>query len=144
VVIIITPLEARDPYIAVAEASLRTETDSMSLGFTKERKLELPDTFPLEIGIPSMMIRGSFEAFRDEPPRILIVAPEPGAPPEVLITTPGVLPTSNSWGEVIAPWLKSLELTLATEPVASDFFTLPYPITTSSSTSSDEGARSIL
>src|SRR5664280_2717565 len=97
----------------------------MSLGLINERKFELPATLALLIGTPSIIIRGSLEAFNDEPPRTRIVAPAPGAPPEFVITTPGLLPTSRSRGEVIAPLLKSFELTATIDPVTSFFLTVP-------------------
>jgi len=77
------------------------------------------------MGTPSMIIRGSLEAFRDEPPRTRMVALLPGAPPAVVITTPALLPTSRSCGDVIAPLLKSFELMADTDPVASLFLTVP-------------------
>ena len=97
----------------------------MSLGLMNERKFELPAMLLLSIGTPSIIIKGSLEAFNDEPPRTRMVAPLPGAPPELVITTPGLFPTSKSCGEVIAPLLKSFEVTATTEPVASDFLTVP-------------------
>ena len=56
---------------------------------------------------------------------IRIVAPPPGAPPELVMTTPAVLPTRRSWAEVMFPLLKSSALIAVTEPVASSFLTVP-------------------
>ena len=95
--------------------------------------MPIPDIDRLSSGTPSMMINGSLVADNEDPPRMRMVEPLPGAPLVDVITTPALLPTIRSWGEVIAPLLKSLALTVVTAPVASDFFTVPYPITTTSS-----------
>src|SRR5690554_899325 len=111
--------------MAVADASFSTVKVSISLGLTKAKKLLLPFRFLLSRGTPSTITKGSLEAFNDDPPRTRMVEPLPGAPPELVITTPALLPTKRSCGEVIAPRLKSLALTTSTEPVASDFLTDP-------------------
>ena len=119
--------------MAVAEASLSTVNVSISLGLIVDNGFAKPDIPELLTGKPSMMIKGSLLADMDEPPLILIVDPLPGAPPEEVITVPALLPTIRSCAEVIPPLLKSLELTVLTAPVASDFLTVPYPMTTTSS-----------
>src|SRR5690554_7636646 len=111
--------------MAVADASFSTVKVSMSLGLTKDKKLLLPLTLLLSRGTPSTITSGSLEAFREEPPLTRMVEPLPGAPPELVITTPALLPTNKSCGEVMAPRLKSLALTTSTEPVASDLRTDP-------------------
>ena len=68
----------------------------MSLGLMKFKKLREPETPPLSIGTPSTTINGSFEALKDEPPRILIAAPAPGEPSPGVIETPAIFPANNS------------------------------------------------
>ena len=55
VVTITTPLAPREPYIAVAEASLNTSIVSISLGFKS--------FIPSEVGIPSMTYKGPLFLF---------------------------------------------------------------------------------
>ncbi len=87
-----TPLEALEPKIAVAEASLRTVKLSMSLGLIDESASETPLMLVSESGRPSTTTRGLLLAFSEEPPRILIVLAEPGAPSPIVTTTPADLP----------------------------------------------------
>src|SRR5690606_39432838 len=87
VVMMMTPFEAREPYMAVAEASLRMENDSMSLGFMVLRMDLEPPTVTLSMGRPSITIKGSVEAPNEAPPRIRMTEPEPGSPP-VFMETP--------------------------------------------------------
>ena len=90
VVIIITPFEALEPYIAVAEASFNIVKDSILSGGIMLKGLEIPVTPELSTGTPSMTIRGSLVAFKDEPPRIRMSPPPSGFPPLMVTTTPGV------------------------------------------------------
>ena len=116
----------------MAEASLSTEKDSISLGLIV-LKIDLdPPTALLSIGKPSITISGLLDAPRDAPPLILIVDPEPGAPP-VLIDKPATLPCNRFSGVTIFPLLNSSLFTETTEPVASFALILPYPISTISS-----------
>ena len=93
---------------------------SISFGLMRLRKLPLPETEPpTSIGMPSMTINGSLEALSEAPPRIRMVLPADGEPPLLTICTPLTLPLISSSGELMTPWLKSLLLTLDTEPVRS-------------------------
>ena len=118
---------------------------SMSFGLIKLRKFPLPLTLPpTSIGTPSSTIRGSFEAFSDAPPRIRMVLPADGEPPPLTICTPLTLPLISCSGELMTPWLKSLLLTLETEPVRSLLRCTPYPMTTvSCNTVSSDSKRTV-
>ena len=115
---IITPLEALVPYIAVADASFKIVKLSTSLGLSVANTLE-------SIGRPSKTTSGSLFANNEDPPLILIVGTEPGEPPLVLIVTPATLPVNKLSTVTFAPLLKSFELIVLTEPVASFFLTVP-------------------
>ncbi len=119
--------------MAVADASLSTEKDSISFGLMVDKIPREPPTLSLDIGNPSITINGSLEALIDEPPRILIVAPEPGAPPSDVIFTPATLPLSRLSGVTILPLVKSFAVTDSTDPVASLTVVVPYPTRTISS-----------
>ena len=56
----------------------------MSFGLIDANKLDAPETPPTSIGTPSITISGSLLT-NEEPPLSLIVEPEPGAPPLVVI-----------------------------------------------------------
>ena len=73
----ITPLEALEPYNAVAEASFNTLIDSISLGLIVFNKLAEPGRLLLSTGTPSITINGSLLALIEDPPRIRIVLPPP-------------------------------------------------------------------
>ena len=122
---IITPLDAREPYIAEADASFKTVNDSMSLGLINESGLATPDIPLLLNGTLSITIKGSLLALSEAPPLILIVLPEPGAPPFEVICTPATLPAISCSGLVNCPCTKSLEETLVTLPVKSFLRTEP-------------------
>ena len=143
VVIIITPLAAREPKIAVDEASFSTVILSISSGLMELKILRDPPIPPSFIGTPSTTIRG-LEVKDNEPlPRTRMVWPSPGAPPEEDICTPAILPWI-SWSAFTAgALLKSLSVTKFTEPVKSFFFTAPYPITTTSPSCSTSSCREI-
>ena len=125
VVIMMTPLEALDPKMAVAEASFRTVKLSMSLGLMEESASETPLMPVSERGRPSTTTRGLLLAFREEPPRILMVLAEPGAPSPIVTTTPADLPWSRSDGDVTIPLLSWSAFTEEIEPVMSLFLTVP-------------------
>ena len=57
--------------MAVAEASFKTEKDSISFGFILASTPLDPPAVP-DIGSPSITISGSFDALREDPPLILI------------------------------------------------------------------------
>ena len=110
VVIMITPLDAREPYIAVEEASFNTVMLSMSLGLIILRKLlEFPEIPPCSNGTPSRTISGSLLAFNDAPPRIRIVLPAVAEPLFDIICTPEILPLISCSGLLTIPLLKSLD-----------------------------------
>ena len=104
----------------------------MSFGLIILNGLATPEIPPLLKGIPSNTINGSLLALKEEPPRIRIVLPDPGAPPLEVIATPATLPMINCSGLVMAPFTKSFEPTVVTEPVKSFLRAEPYPITTTS------------
>ena len=66
--------------MAVADASFKIEKDAISFGLSKANGFATPAMLEFDSGIPSITIKGSLLAFKEEPPRILIVLPEPGAP----------------------------------------------------------------
>ena len=84
------------------------------------------------LNAPSMTMSGSLLAESDAPLRTRMVEPEPGAPEPDTTLTPATLPTRASCTVTRLPLLKSSGSMAMTEPVASDFFTLPYPMTTTS------------
>ena len=105
---------------------MRTVMDSMSFGLMRERKfVPIPLTPPLSRGTPSRTIRGSFDAFNDAPPLILMVLPPVGEPPEERIWTPDTFPFMSCSGDDIRPSLKSLVFTDEREPVMSLFVVVP-------------------
>ena len=118
--------------MAVADASFKIVNVSISFGLIMLSGLATPEMPALLKGIPSNTIKGSLLALKDEPPRIRIVLPDPGAPPLEVIATPATLPVINCSGLVMAPFTKSLEPIVVTEPVKSFLRTEPYPITTTS------------
>src|SRR5690554_4060755 len=144
VVIRITPLDAREPYIAVSDASFRTVKVSMSFEFILLSGSAIPLTpLVLSTGTPSITIRGSLLADIEDPPLIRIVEPAPGAPPEETILSPATLPANISEGFVASPLLRDVASTATTDPVASSFLTDPYPITTNSSNNSVSSSKTI-
>ena len=70
---------------------------------------------------PSITIRGSALAPKEEIPRSLILNPPLGLPPGLEILRPATLPWSNCLGSLTVPWLKSSALILATALVISFF-----------------------
>ena len=104
VVMMITPFDALEPYRAVAEASLSTLIDSMSLGLMvfnrfAEPAMPLPST-----GTPSITINGSLLAFNEAPPLILIRLPPPAEPPPLVTCNPATLPCNNCSDEAMFPF----------------------------------------
>ena len=98
------------------------------------RKLPLlPLIPPASKGTPSSTISGSLLALKEAPPRIRIVLPALGEPLFDITCTPADFPLISCSGEPTSPALKSLLFTVLTEPVKSFFVILPYPTTTSSS-----------
>ena len=128
--------------MAVAEASLRTEKVSMSFGFTDASGSPMPAPPSPVTGTPSMTMSGSLFALSEAAPRIRIVEEEPGCPDGGVTSRPETLPTRAWPGVVMAPRFTSSLLIATTDPVMSLFFTVPYPITTTSSRNSASSASS--
>ncbi|MNE80487.1 hypothetical protein D3C80_1770600 [compost metagenome] len=80
--------------------------DSISLGSIVDKTLVAPSGTALLIGSPSITIKGSLEALKEDPPRILISAFAPGAPPPTTLT-PAIRPLINVSGVTLIPLLKS-------------------------------------
>src|SRR5687768_3859751 len=108
VVTIITPFEARAPYIEAAAASFNTCIDSMSLGFNPP----IPPT-----GIPSTIYNGALSP-KDEKPRIFTDDSAPGRLSWVTVT-PATLPCNCPVAFAEGIDLRSLTFTTDTEPVIS-------------------------
>ena len=68
----------------------------------------------------------------------------PGEPPFEDMLTPATLPLINCCGDNTGPSLKSLDVINSTVPVASFFFTAPYPITTTSFNSCKSSSNRIV
>jgi len=121
---IITPLDAREPYIAVADASFKTVKDSISLGLILAKIPLEPPTPSFVIGNPSITIKGLLEALIEDPPLILISDPDPGAP-LVVTVTPATRPCNKFSAVTILPFVKSLAVTDSIDPVASFLVIVP-------------------
>ena len=129
--------------MAVADASFNTSIDSISLGFKNARAFSVCFSSPpkdsgvvplllLLNGTPSITYKGSVPPKNELEPRILILRPAPGAPSFCVTFTPASLPCMAC---KILPGLSRIMsslFSLCAEPVKSDFFTVPYPITTTS------------
>jgi len=102
VVIKITPLPARDPYKAAAEAPFNTDMLAISSGLISESPLPISaDGFQkslllapvkLSIGIPSTTINGWFKPVTELLPRNCIFEEEPGPLLERIICKPETFP----------------------------------------------------
>src|SRR5690606_3894109 len=110
--------------MAVEEASFNTEMLAIVLE-------EISPNEPLK-GIPSRIINGELDADIEFSPRILIEAVSPGLAEPELIARPETFPCSLSTmlGELMRS--RDFASTVATLPVRSLFFCLPYPTTTTS------------
>ena len=115
VVIITTPLAPREPYIAVAEASLSTSKRSTSAMLMAFR--------PRSVGTPSITTRGS-QLLMEPSPRILMFTLSPGFPAST-ICTPEIFPCMAEPMLFTELLLMSLLPSEATEPVRSFFFIVP-------------------
>ena len=87
--------------------------------------LERPFTPSLSIAIPSITIRGSLDAFSEEPPRIRIWAPLPGAPSLLVTLTPAIFPEIISCAFITKPLFFPSGFMAVTEPVRSFFLATP-------------------
>ena len=92
-------------------------------------------------GKPSITINGSLDALKEEPPRILISEPEPGAP-LVVMFTPETRPLIKFSAVTMLPFVISLAVIASTEPVASFTVVVPYPTTIISSSCSNASSSS--
>ncbi|MNY53499.1 hypothetical protein D3C86_1892620 [compost metagenome] len=71
------------------------------------------------------MYRGSVPCVIDAPPRIVTFALAPGAPLAVTILRPAALPCKACKAFIAGVAARSLAETEETDPVRSDFFTVP-------------------
>ena len=76
-------------------------------------------------GKPSTMNRGVLSPVMEPPPRTRIFISASGEPSVVVICTPAILPVRASVAEATGTAASTSELTVATEPVRSFFFTEP-------------------
>ena len=119
--------------MAVLAASFNTSMDSISLVLTAS----------IRPGTPSTITRGSLLAFSERLPRIRI-EPDSSTLEEDVMFIPATFPcrisvmSVEAIAEILSPF------TLETAPVKSDFFIVPYPITTISSKFSESSAKMML
>src|SRR5664279_3478072 len=112
--------------MAVAEASFKTSSDDMSLGFKVVKGLPTPTT-------PSTTYNGSLLELIEFVPRIRIIGWLPGTPAPFEITcTPATLFSKACPRFATGLSISLLDEILVTAPVRSFFFAVPYPITTTS------------
>ena len=116
VVIRITPLAEREPYMAADAASFKTSIDSISAGFISSMDSK---------GTPSTMYRGFAPPSNVDVPRIRISAASPGAPDPVVICTPAVCPCNASAIEIAFRCSIVSDDMEAMAPVTSRFFIAP-------------------
>ena len=95
VVIKTTPLAAREPYIAVAEASFKILIAAISFGLITFKPLLAPPTPPASKGTPSTTYKGFEFKFNDPIPLIKTFESSPGAPLFETIETPATFPLIN-------------------------------------------------
>ena len=106
---IITPLAARDPQIAVDDASFNTVIDSMSFGF---RVWNVPEV----ISEPSRIYSGVVDALIEVTPRIRIETLADGSPEEVNTCKPETCPWRASPILAIGRCSNLSALTVSTDP----------------------------
>ena len=127
--IMMTPAAALEPYIAAEEAPFKMSILWISSGFNSLMSKSLV------IGTLSTTIRGEVAPLKEGTPRISNRAGLPGAPSPAKMLRPGICPCIM-WATLVAVDSSIMrESKLATEPVRSFFVVVPYPITTTSSTS---------
>ena len=115
--------------------------DSMSSGLSRSKGFDMAPPAPCAIGTPSMTMRGSLEALSEAEPLMRMREPEPGPPSPGVTSRPGTLPLSMSWVLTTAPLLRSSALKAMMDPVRSSFFTVPYPMTTTSSMNCESSCK---
>src|SRR5690349_18208973 len=99
VVMITTPLVACEPYIAVADASFSTSTDSISDGFMAASGLvPAPIEEAPPIITPSITYKGPPDP-KEDTPLICTETPPPGCPDICCTTIPATFPC-NAWSKV--------------------------------------------
>ena len=120
--------------MAVEDASLSTEMLSMS-----DELISASDVTAFMT--PSTMIRGSLDASIERDPRIRMDVPSVGSPDTLMMSAPAIRPWRAWSADSVGDWRTLLMWTLETEPVRSDFFVSPNPITTTSSRKLVSGLR---
>src|SRR5690606_4639174 len=96
------------------------------------------------IGNPSTTYNGALLWVIEFPPLITIFDSFPGCPSLLDTCIPAILPPNASAKFGTGALLTSSTLTTPTEPVRSDFLTLPYAITTTSSNCLVDSCNEIL
>ena len=130
-----TPFAAREPYIAVAEASFMTVMFSMSLAFSAVKIDE-------GTGLPSSTNRGSVPALIEFTPRIRIEIVSLGSPEFDHTCSPAICPWRASPTLAVGAFWSSFAPTVVAEPVMEEIFLAePYPSTIASVSISTSGAR---
>ena len=126
-----TPFAPRTPNTAVAEASLRTEMLSISLGSSCEKERSTPST------------RTSGSAlFREPTPRMRMTGSSaPGMAEGCTAETPGRFPWRAFATFATGAFIRPSPLTAETAPVMVTFFCWPYAMTTDSSNAVVSGSR---
>ena len=95
-----TPLAALEPYIAVADASLRISIVSTSVRFRLYNVLEIFPDVPAEYsGTPSITHNGCESPDKDDDPRIITDTGEVGEAELIITFTPGARPCNIDWIE---------------------------------------------
>ena len=126
VLMIITPLAPRTPYMALAEASFSTENDSISAG---SMSLRLRST-------PSINTKGLLPLPKVEIPRIQkLESSYPGSPDGFTAMMPANWPARLLLSEREEPTCRSLGWTVWMEPTTERRFCEAKPVTTSSCSS---------
>ena len=111
----ITPLAPRTPNTAVADASLSTEIDSISLGSMSHMSRSTPSTW----------IRGLESTHVALPRTNISAASEPGSPEYCTVDTPESWPASTLVTELTGVRVRSSFLIEETAPVIVTFFCTP-------------------
>src|SRR5690606_6145326 len=116
----------------VAEASFNTLNSAISSGL-------IDDRLNPSIGKPSTTYKGELSCVIELPPRMIISDSSPGWPESELTCNPATRPAKACAILGTGARLISSTFTSESEPVKSFLFTVPYPITTTSSILVAEG-----
>lgn len=111
--------------MAAVAASLSTDTEAMSFGLRLLKGRSTPST--MHSGLESLKVL--------KPRTSRVEASPPGAPEPWMLVIPARRPVSMLWRFVPGAFMISLLVTCETEPITNCFFCVPYPTTTTSSTS---------